>query len=262
MSRRPTVARSVAASARAAPIDLAFPLRAGDGNRTRVASLEDWGSTIELRPRAPRPARHRTSERHPRSVPVPRPPRASPGHRPNTHSHRHRPPHNVPRPTAAGLHSTRSRAVAQFGSAPRLGRGGRRFKSGQPDEAAYPRRRWGGFAVARYFFRGRPPEPPLFASLTPSCRSPRLRHRPSSPSLLAFGIALPRLRHRLSLARLWLCVRSGCGFLWVRWGGGGRRLVLGLWRCSGRVRLGAMVLGGGFGLGLRRRLRTRLWRGR
>lgn len=24
---------------------------AGDGNRTRVASLEDWGSTIELRPR-------------------------------------------------------------------------------------------------------------------------------------------------------------------------------------------------------------------
>jgi hypothetical protein len=25
-------------------------LRAGDGNRTRVASLEDWGSTIELRP--------------------------------------------------------------------------------------------------------------------------------------------------------------------------------------------------------------------
>jgi hypothetical protein len=27
-------------------------LGAGDGNRTRVASLEDWGSTIELRPRA------------------------------------------------------------------------------------------------------------------------------------------------------------------------------------------------------------------
>jgi hypothetical protein len=26
---------------------------AGDGNRTRVASLEDWGSTIELRPHAP-----------------------------------------------------------------------------------------------------------------------------------------------------------------------------------------------------------------
>lgn len=32
----------------------AFVVGAGDGNRTRVASLEDWGSTIELRPRAPR----------------------------------------------------------------------------------------------------------------------------------------------------------------------------------------------------------------
>ena len=29
------------------------PLRAGDGNRTRIASLEGWGSTIELRPPAP-----------------------------------------------------------------------------------------------------------------------------------------------------------------------------------------------------------------
>src|SRR5215218_1362980 len=28
------------------------PLGADDGNRTRVASLEDWGSTIELHPRA------------------------------------------------------------------------------------------------------------------------------------------------------------------------------------------------------------------
>ena len=27
-------------------------LRADDGNRTRVASLEDWGSTIELHPRS------------------------------------------------------------------------------------------------------------------------------------------------------------------------------------------------------------------
>ena len=26
---------------------------ADDGNRTRVASLEDWGSTIELRPHVP-----------------------------------------------------------------------------------------------------------------------------------------------------------------------------------------------------------------
>src|SRR5581483_2460678 len=31
---------------------------AGDGNRTRIASLEGWGSTIELRPHAP-PKRRR-----------------------------------------------------------------------------------------------------------------------------------------------------------------------------------------------------------
>src|SRR5690606_39316856 len=35
---------------------------AGDGNRTRVASLEDWGSTIELRPRG---SRERRSGRRP-----------------------------------------------------------------------------------------------------------------------------------------------------------------------------------------------------
>ncbi len=29
----------------------AFVVGAGDENRTRVASLEDWGSTIELHPR-------------------------------------------------------------------------------------------------------------------------------------------------------------------------------------------------------------------
>src|SRR3569833_2413188 len=44
---------------------------AGDGNRTRVASLEDWGSTIELRPRSRlRRRAERASRRHPRSVPV------------------------------------------------------------------------------------------------------------------------------------------------------------------------------------------------
>jgi hypothetical protein len=31
--------------------DLGFLSGAGDGNRTRMASLEGWGSTIELRPR-------------------------------------------------------------------------------------------------------------------------------------------------------------------------------------------------------------------
>ena len=39
------------ASGRALPRPL-DPLGADDGNRTRVASLEDWGSTIELHPRA------------------------------------------------------------------------------------------------------------------------------------------------------------------------------------------------------------------
>ena len=29
---------------------LRLPARAGDGNRTRMTSLEGWGSTIELRP--------------------------------------------------------------------------------------------------------------------------------------------------------------------------------------------------------------------
>src|SRR3954451_5309635 len=36
-------------------------LGADDGNRTRVASLEDWGSTIELHPRAPGAVRARRS---------------------------------------------------------------------------------------------------------------------------------------------------------------------------------------------------------
>jgi hypothetical protein len=31
--------------------DLGFRVGAGDGNRTRMTSLEGWGSTIELRPR-------------------------------------------------------------------------------------------------------------------------------------------------------------------------------------------------------------------
>ncbi len=44
---------------RAGPLWCLAGAGAGDGNRTRVASLEDWGSTIELRPhgaRAPPPA--------------------------------------------------------------------------------------------------------------------------------------------------------------------------------------------------------------
>jgi hypothetical protein len=46
-------------------LDLGFLVGAGEGNRTLMTSLEGWGSTIELRPRAARappvglgPARH------------------------------------------------------------------------------------------------------------------------------------------------------------------------------------------------------------
>jgi hypothetical protein len=35
--------------------DLGLYIRAGEGNRTLMTSLEGWGSTIELRPRARRP---------------------------------------------------------------------------------------------------------------------------------------------------------------------------------------------------------------
>jgi hypothetical protein len=34
------------------PLTWAGMIRAGDGNRNRMTSLEGWGSTIELRPRA------------------------------------------------------------------------------------------------------------------------------------------------------------------------------------------------------------------
>ncbi len=34
------------------PFDLRFRGGAGEGNRTLMASLEGWGSTIELRPRS------------------------------------------------------------------------------------------------------------------------------------------------------------------------------------------------------------------
>ena len=48
-------------------IDVVFPYGAGDGNRTRMTSLEGWGSTIELRPQdlpAPvAPSRARTPGR-------------------------------------------------------------------------------------------------------------------------------------------------------------------------------------------------------
>ena len=47
------------------PVDLRFPVGAGEGNRTLMTSLEGWGSAIELRPRGGSAARC--------SVPGPRP---------------------------------------------------------------------------------------------------------------------------------------------------------------------------------------------
>ena len=87
---------------------------AGDGNRTRMASLEGWGSTIELHPHAP-------PRRSGLSVPagsVWRPTRAV-GHP----------------PIAYALLSTRRvhRGVAQLGSALALGARGRGFESRHPD---------------------------------------------------------------------------------------------------------------------------------
>lgn len=81
--------------------DLGFLLlRAGDGNRTRVASLEDWGSTIELRPRAPqvagpRHAVHRSGSRR------------SAAHRRVTGTAR-----RPPRPSGRGIHPPVPRPAA------------------------------------------------------------------------------------------------------------------------------------------------------
>src|SRR5665811_292023 len=81
---------------------------AGDGNRTRMTSLEGWSSTIELRPQ--RPAGRRTKGNGSRAPIAARHPAAW--------SWRH------PRPRAA-LGFAVSRDVAQFGSASALGAEGR-----------------------------------------------------------------------------------------------------------------------------------------
>src|SRR6476619_2636842 len=75
---------------------------AGDENRTRVASLEDWGSTIELHPRDPGVSTGM------RGVSL------------------------MPAVVWAEIGSP-SRGMAQVGSASALGAEGRRFKSGYPD---------------------------------------------------------------------------------------------------------------------------------
>ena len=84
---------------------------ADDGNRTRVASLEDWGSTIELRPHWSRL--------------VSSPDRGTQG----TGCRRASRAPGSPARAAAG----RARGVAQVGSASALGAEGRGFESRHPD---------------------------------------------------------------------------------------------------------------------------------
>lgn len=83
---------------------------AGDGNRTRIASLEGWGSAIELHPRAP--------------------PAASPAR-----NHMSRPLDCSGRPwcSVPACEANGGRGVAQLGSALALGARSRGFKSPLPD---------------------------------------------------------------------------------------------------------------------------------
>ena len=59
---RPTAPRRGLDSDLAKPVDLAFLVGAGEGNRTLMTSLEGWGSAIELRPRARRETSFATGE--------------------------------------------------------------------------------------------------------------------------------------------------------------------------------------------------------
>lgn len=111
---------------------------ADDGNRTRVVSLEDWGSTIELRPHWCHILPYSPGRGHTRY-------RAAP----TFAAHSLRPPHPKARPGWA-LHGNPlcavprrtgtlppscQRGVAQLGSASALGAEGRGFKSRHPDTA-------------------------------------------------------------------------------------------------------------------------------
>ncbi len=68
---RAPMLRRIRHAGRLMPVDLGFLVGAGEGNRTLMTSLEGWGSAIELRPRARRPARRVSTD----SVPVRRAPR-------------------------------------------------------------------------------------------------------------------------------------------------------------------------------------------
>jgi hypothetical protein len=115
-----------------------FLVRAGDGNRTRITSLEGWGSAIELRPRVP------TSRRVPRgrmstaSVPATR-------REASTHSQLGlvAPARDQRRaePEEGRLRSVRG-MWRSLVSAPALGAGGRRFESGHPDHRYGYARSW------------------------------------------------------------------------------------------------------------------------
>jgi hypothetical protein len=103
---------------------------AGEGNRTLMTSLEGWGSTIELRPRARREASFAADEHRQRT--------GNRALRPNCGSFAMSPARRERR-AAAGVcgtvgYGSAPRDVAQLGSAPALGAGGRRFESGHPDE--------------------------------------------------------------------------------------------------------------------------------
>jgi len=90
---------------------------AGDRDRTGMASLEGWGSTIELRPHAPR-------RRSGLSVPG-----ASFGVR-----RERRPRWDPDGRVGCALHHSVHRGVAQLGSALALGARGRGFESRHPDQ--------------------------------------------------------------------------------------------------------------------------------
>ncbi len=90
---------------------------AGDGNRTRIASLEGWNSAIELRPHAPSLGRTQGTCWQ-----------GGDGTRGSS-----RPAGPAGR-VRSGVHGAVYRGVAQLGSALALGARGRRFKSGHPDQ--------------------------------------------------------------------------------------------------------------------------------
>jgi hypothetical protein len=156
--------------------------RAGDGNRTRVASLEDWGSTIELRPRGSFGHTTRVPREGAAEPFVPATcgrnlsKRAEPLARPVVRS---RPSHQYTcrcSPVPTGV-----RGVAQVGSASALGAEGRRFKSCHPDihpasavgDGLTVRVRWDGcpYVRVRAMRRARPRRRPW------SCRPSALRAR-------------------------------------------------------------------------------------